>query len=58
MNIARSPPCVAMPSTDASALPTSQRAKPHVLDGDLRALADDMFDAQTTERGGMQKMLE
>jgi len=42
----------------ASALPTSHRAKPHVLDSDLEALADDMFDAQATEIGDMQKMLE
>jgi len=42
----------------ASALPTSHRAKPHVLDSDLSALADDMFDAQATEIGDMQEMLK
>jgi uncharacterized protein (DUF305 family) len=42
----------------SSALPTSHRAKPHVSDMDLQALADTMFDAQATEIGEMQRMLE
>ncbi len=42
----------------SSALPTSHRAKPHVTDAELRALSDTMFDAQATEIGEMQLMLD
>ncbi|MDF3068022.1 MAG: hypothetical protein K0R38_3623 [Polyangiaceae bacterium] len=42
----------------ATALPTSHRAKPHVMDAELRDLADAMFDDQAREVGGMQAMLE
>ena len=42
----------------ASAIPPSPRVKPYVVDGDLQALEDDMFDAQATEIGDLQKMLK
>jgi uncharacterized protein (DUF305 family) len=42
----------------STALPTSHRAKPHVLDAELRDLADAMFDDQAREVGEMQEMLE
>jgi uncharacterized protein (DUF305 family) len=42
----------------STALPTSHRAKPHVMDSDLRELADAMFDDQAREVGEMQEMLE
>lgn len=41
----------------ASALPTAHRAKPHVMDADLRQLTDSMFEAQAAEIGEMQMML-
>jgi uncharacterized protein (DUF305 family) len=42
----------------STALPTSHRAKPHVMDAELRELADAMFDDQAREVGEMQEMLE
>jgi uncharacterized protein (DUF305 family) len=42
----------------STALPTSHRAKPHVMDAELRELADAMFDDQAREVGEMQGMLE
>jgi uncharacterized protein (DUF305 family) len=42
----------------STALPTSHRAKPHVMDPELRELADAMFDDQAREVGEMQEMLK
>lgn len=42
----------------STALPTSHRAKPHVIDAELRELAAAMFDDQAREVGEMQEMLE
>jgi uncharacterized protein (DUF305 family) len=42
----------------ASGLPTAHRARPHVQNEDLRALADDMYLAQSEEIGEMKSLLE
>jgi uncharacterized protein (DUF305 family) len=42
----------------AAALPTAHRARPHLKNGDLSALAVKMFDAQSKEIGDMQNMVE
>jgi uncharacterized protein (DUF305 family) len=42
----------------STALPTSHRTKPHVMDAELRELADTMFDDQAREVGEMQEMLD
>ena len=41
----------------AAGIPTAHRAKPHVQNAELRAMADDIFEAQSTEIGDMQHML-
>jgi uncharacterized protein (DUF305 family) len=42
----------------AAALPTAHRARPHVQNSTLSAMAASMFDAQAKEVGDMQQMLE
>ncbi|HKP64207.1 MAG TPA: DUF305 domain-containing protein, partial [Polyangiales bacterium] len=42
----------------AAGIPTAHRAKPHVENPDLRAMADSIFQTQSREIGEMQNMLE
>ena len=42
----------------AAGIPTAHRAKPHVQDAELRAMADRIFAAQSDEVGEMQRMLD
>ncbi|HKU38777.1 MAG TPA: DUF305 domain-containing protein [Polyangiales bacterium] len=42
----------------AAGIPTAHRAKPHVQNAELRAMADNIFESQSREVGEMQHMLD